>query len=149
MIERRRDQPGIAGNARHQPVAAGHAPGDAEMQGVVDLPRIVADDAGQQPDGAQQPGGAGAPASGRESVRSALFKHGWCRPATDGKKAARELPFSASCGEVPRSGGLLAVFLAEALDAAGGVDDLLLAGVEGVAGGADFDVQRLAAGRGC
>src|SRR5690606_11737941 len=42
----------------------------------------------------------------------------------------------------------VAVFLAEALDTAGGVDDLLLAGVERMAGRADLDVDaRLADGR--
>jgi hypothetical protein len=51
---------------------------------------------------------------------------------------------SARGGEA--SGRLLAVFLTEALDATGSIDNLLLAGVERVAGGADFDVQRLAAG---
>jgi hypothetical protein len=44
----------------------------------------------------------------------------------------------------------LAVFLAEFLNAAGGVHDLLGAGVERVALGADFNVQRLAhGGAGC
>ena len=41
----------------------------------------------------------------------------------------------------------VAVFLAEAIDTTSGIDDLLLARVEGVALGADFDVQRLGAGR--
>ena len=41
----------------------------------------------------------------------------------------------------------IAEFLTEAFDAAGGVDDLLLAGIERMAFGADFDVQRLSAGR--
>jgi hypothetical protein len=45
------------------------------------------------------------------------------------------------------SGILAAVLLAEALDAAGGIHDLLLARVERMAGRADFDVQRLAVGR--
>jgi len=40
-----------------------------------------------------------------------------------------------------------AEFLTEAFDATGGIDDLLLAGVERMALGADFDVERLAAGR--
>jgi hypothetical protein len=40
--------------------------------------------------------------------------------------------------------GLLAVLLAEFFHAAGGVHDLLLAGIEGVAGRADFHVQRFA-----
>jgi hypothetical protein len=44
------------------------------------------------------------------------------------------------------SGRLFAVLLAEALDTAGSVDNLLLAGVERMAGGADFDVQWLDAG---
>ena len=35
------------------------------------------------------------------------------------------------------------VFLVELLDATSGVDDLLLARVERMAGGADFDVKRL------
>jgi hypothetical protein len=45
--------------------------------------------------------------------------------------------------EVPLSGSFCAggVFAAELLDAAGSVHDLLGAGVEGVALGADFDVQ--------
>jgi hypothetical protein len=47
-----------------------------------------------------------------------------------------------------RSGRTLhgAVFLPEALDAASGIDNLLLACVERMAGGTDFDVQGLAAG---
>jgi hypothetical protein len=39
--------------------------------------------------------------------------------------------------------GKLGVFLLEAFDAAGGVDELLLAGVEGVADAADFDLDVL------
>jgi hypothetical protein len=64
------------------------------------------------------------------------------------KKGSPRAAFFGVMQEGPRSGGLLAVFLAEALDATGGVDDFLLAGVEGVARGADFDVQRLDAGGG-
>jgi hypothetical protein len=47
--------------------------------------------------------------------------------------------------QVPQraSGRFLRVFLAELLDAAGGVEDLLLAGVERMAGGADLDLQVL------
>jgi hypothetical protein len=47
VVERRGYQPGITGDARYQPAAIGHAPGDAKVQGVIDLPGIVADDAGQ------------------------------------------------------------------------------------------------------
>src|SRR5438874_1419959 len=64
------------------------------------------------------------------------------------KKAAEAASFAAIAGRL-RSGllglGLLAgVLLAELLDPAGGVDDLLLARVERVARRADFHVQRLA-----
>ena len=38
-------------------------------------------------------------------------------------------------------GGGIGVLLGEAFDAAGGVDELLLAGEEGMAVGADFDVE--------
>jgi hypothetical protein len=38
-------------------------------------------------------------------------------------------------------GGGVGVFLGEAFDATGGVDELLLAGEEGMATGADFDVK--------
>ena len=41
-------------------------------------------------------------------------------------------------------GGGIGVLLGEAFDAAGGVDELLLAGEEGMAAGADFDVQLVA-----
>lgn len=41
-------------------------------------------------------------------------------------------------------GGGIGVFLGEAFDAAGGVDELLLAGEERVAIGADFDVEAVA-----
>jgi len=64
------------------------------------------------------------------------------------KKKAAEAAFAR-----PQSGTALchaldiAVFLTEALDASGGIDDLLLAGIERMAFGADFYVQRLAAGR--
>jgi hypothetical protein len=47
-----------------------------------------------------------------------------------------------------RDGLLHAITLAEFLDAASGVDDLLLAGIERMAGGADFDVQLFFAQRG-
>ena len=43
----------------------------------------------------------------------------------------------------------LAVFLVEFLDAAGGIEDLLLAGIERMAGGADLDMQVLDHGRSC
>ena len=41
------------------------------------------------------------------------------------------------------TGGSAAVFLTEAFDTAGGVEDLLFAGVKRMAFGADFDVKRL------
>jgi hypothetical protein len=44
---------------------------------------------------------------------------------------------------------LHAVFLTELLDAAGSVNDLLLAGIERVALGANFDVHVLASRRAC
>jgi hypothetical protein len=43
-------------------------------------------------------------------------------------------------------GRLLAVLLTEALNPAGGIDNLLLAGIERMAVGTDFYSQRLAAG---
>ncbi len=46
------------------------------------------------------------------------------------------------CG--PRLGGGVGVLLGEALDAAGGVNELLLAGEEGMAIRADFDVKPVA-----
>jgi hypothetical protein len=65
-----------------------------------------------------------------------LYRNGF--PAK--QKRQPRLPFGE--GAFRSSGNLLlgTVFLAEALDAASGIDDFLLAGVEGVAGGADFDV---------
>ena len=56
---------------------------------------------------------------------------------------ASRVALRVACG----SGGALngAVFLTEAFDTAGGVNDLLLAGVERVAFGTDFDVQRFRA----
>ena len=79
---------------------------------------------------------------------------GGCLPAAGNKKGSlrclsrclaefcRDRP--GRCGFRLRCGSAraldVAVLLAEALDAAGGVDDLLLAGVEGVAGRAHFDV---------
>jgi len=49
----------------------------------------------------------------------------------------------------PRSAaGDVGVLLTEALDPTGGVENLLLARVEGMAGGTDFHVQGLAAGGG-
>jgi len=46
------------------------------------------------------------------------------------------------------SGRCVSVFLGEALDAAGSVNELLLAGKERMATGADFDVQSVAFNRG-
>jgi hypothetical protein len=46
------------------------------------------------------------------------------------------------------SGRCVSVFLGEALDAAGSVNELLLAGKERMAIGADFDVQSVAFNRG-
>ena len=56
VIQRRGNQPGIAGDTRHQPVAAAHAEGHAEVHRVLVFPRVMADDSGQQPDGAKQQG---------------------------------------------------------------------------------------------
>ena len=63
----------------------------------------------------------------------------------DNKKGSPKLPFLRNDGEL-----LLAehrVLAVELLDTAGGIDDLLLAGVERVAFGANFDVQVLGHGR--
>jgi hypothetical protein len=53
---------------------------------------------------------------------------------------------SRSCLSLCDSPELHAVLLAEFFDAAGGVNDLLLAGVKRMAQRADFDIQRLAVG---
>jgi len=45
-----------------------------------------------------------------------------------------------------QSGSRLAVFLAKTLDATGGVDNFLFAGIERMAGRADFNVKALATG---
>jgi hypothetical protein len=51
------------------------------------------------------------------------------------------------CGSCAFGSGFLAIALVEAIDASGGVDQLLLAGKERVASGADFDVQVALFGR--
>ena len=61
------------------------------------------------------------------------------------KKAAQRLPFCRTCTKRwSASGGLgaHAVFLVEFLNATRCINNLLLAGVEGVAGRADFNVKR-------
>ena len=55
----------------------------------------------------------------------------------------RNLLFGGGFGGFDFGGGV-GVFLGEAFDAAGGVNQLLLAGEEGVAIGADFDVELVA-----
>ena len=42
VIQRRGDQPGIAGDTRHQPVAARHAKGHAEVHRILVFPRVMA-----------------------------------------------------------------------------------------------------------
>jgi hypothetical protein len=49
--------------------------------------------------------------------------------------------FGASSGSVRLGAAEIAVFLTEAFNATGGINDLLLAGIEGVAGGTHFNVQ--------
>src|SRR5438067_5209112 len=73
-----------------------------------------------------------------------------CRMASSeprcNEKGSRSCPFDDETDTALRSRrrlGFLSVTLAEFFDAPGGVDDLLLAGVERVAGRAHFDVQRL------
>jgi hypothetical protein len=51
------------------------------------------------------------------------------------------------CGSCAFGSGFLAIALVEAIDASCGVDQLLLAGKERVASGADFDVQIALLGR--
>jgi hypothetical protein len=76
------------------------------------------------------------------------MRHSIGRPtAGEEKKKAALAAFLAGATSNRSSGGglrvglALAVFLAEFLHATGGVHDLLLAGIERVAGGADFNVQ--------
>jgi hypothetical protein len=59
------------------------------------------------------------------------------------RKRQRRLPLIFALNEVPSSGSFCSctVFVAELLDAASGIHDLLCAGVERVALGADFNVQ--------
>ena len=59
------------------------------------------------------------------------------RSATRELNFSRKLLFGGSCGDV-------GVFLVKALNAAGGVHQLLLARKEGVATGADFDAEHIA-----
>src|SRR5215212_7052821 len=61
-------------------------------------------------------------------------------------KKAAEAAFSGGCRRSGRR-ATLGVLLAEALDTAGRIDDLLFAGVERMTGRAHFDVQWLDAGR--
>ena len=58
------------------------------------------------------------------------------------KKGSHRLPFRERA--LQSAARHVRVLLAEAFDATGGIHDLLLAGVERVAGRAHFDVQRLA-----
>src|SRR5262245_36126671 len=51
------------------------------------------------------------------------------------------------CGSCAFGSGFLAIALVEAIDASRGVDQLLFAGKERVASGADFDVQIALLGR--
>src|SRR5487761_2636178 len=83
-----------------------------------------------------------------------MWFHPWdsCAHFTrrENKKGSRSCPFpgtAVSSGRFCRGLGLLRVFLAEFLHTAGGVHDLLLAGVERMAIGAHLDMQRLAHGR--
>ena len=56
--------------------------------------------------------------------------------------------FRGAAGATGLGGGELGVFLLEAFDAAGGIDEFLLAGVERVADAADFDFDVLEGGAG-
>jgi len=67
--------------------------------------------------------------------------NGGSKKAAEAALSINPQPASALAAANGRSGGRLArVFLTELLDAAGGVHNLLLARIEGMASGADFDL---------
>ena len=121
VVQRRIVQPEPAGDARHDQLAAvRHVVDDADADGVVRLPQIVAGEPGQD-----------------ERQRDERKRRGRQRQPKRRKGPSRG---SIVPGR-PTSSRFLGVAALELLDPAGGVDDLLLAGVERVRLGRHLDLH--------